>query len=546
MCVFQTRHAGTTSAESMFLPVLGDDSLGGKLEFDKGEEGNSAEVDKDQDEGEDFDQDDLATDLDSLDGQESGTDSDIVAQPLDGSWIQWAELFGPLVGVTTQKKAQLQGELRMMTLCSGTDAPVMAMQCAAGKDRVRHILSCDNADSSFVWVHKNSRPRPEHFLKDVADLAKPKALCLMCEKLCTAHHQEVDLMVAGFPCAPYSQLNPKRFTGNDAFLSHPDIQVFEHIHDFLKHAEKPPKVVVLENVAGVSKSSKDSHASGAGDLTPADWIMKGLGGKKKRFGLGSLSRYLVRQTPPQSCMQYGLPIRRTRIFWVLLRRDEYCEKDMDTIFANLKTLNKYKIPTSSISSFVKTWELIGESDSDSEDLLPKKKKARVVYKERDGWKAQSEAFRKKHGLPSMASPRGNPYTGILNEDTVLNISDRELDVANVAYLHALAESGGKAPTSLCIDVSQSVGRKPWRVDGKMTSPGTKAKIIFNGSLLDIKTGMGLLGWPLHTLRVPDKLSPTQLRKLTGNMISPPVIGGIFLSMLAAIPIGGVSLNDTVD
>ena len=114
-------------------------------------------------------------------------------------------------------------------------------------------------------------------------------------------------------------------------------------------------------------------------------------------------------------MQYGLPVRRTRIFWVLLRRDEYCEKDMDTIFANLETLNKYKIPTSSISCFVNTtnevWSGIDESDSDSEDLLPKKKKAHAYKtKERTGWQAQTEAFRK-----SMDCHRGPLHTEILTQ-----------------------------------------------------------------------------------------------------------------------------------
>ena len=194
----------------------------------------------------------------------------------------------------------------------------------------------------------------KHFFRDVGQLKhKGPIPCLQCGQ-CSGHGEEQDLLVAGFPCKPYSGANPSRFRGKYNFHHHKDTLAFIQIREHIDSMLLPPRVIVLENVDGVQRQRRNS---GDKTETPAEFIMHGkLGGDGKvnirLVGLSYLENYHVRPTAPQCCASYGLPLVRTRLFWVLLRTDCYKVEEMELVMHKLAIIKGYRIPVSPLTAFV--------------------------------------------------------------------------------------------------------------------------------------------------------------------------------------------------
>ena len=98
---------------------------------------------------------------------------------------------------------------------------------------------------------------------------------------------------------------------------------------------------------------------------------------------------------------------------------------------------------------------------------------------------------------------------------------------------------GNVPKNLVVDVSQTVSRMPWTINGLLPSPTTNSKIWYDGKVLSPKLLAEMLGWPRESLKAWHLVPETNAKVLIGNIISTPVIGGIFLAMLSAAPLGSV-------
>ncbi|MFM7977824.1 MAG: DNA cytosine methyltransferase, partial [Candidatus Fonsibacter sp.] len=153
---------------------------------------------------------------------------------------------------TTDKKVKL------FNVCSGTEAPSAALSMLTG-GCVNHLASCDvNADCR-LFVLANSKPK--HLNNDVADFLKPKAFCYTCQAQCsTFAEEEPDFYVGGFPCQPYSNLKPKRWTSEYQPFKTPEAKVFLDISKYLRHNIKKPRVVILESVYGLLLRNKSGCA----------------------------------------------------------------------------------------------------------------------------------------------------------------------------------------------------------------------------------------------------------------------------------------------
>ena len=102
---------------------------------------------------------------------------------------------------------------KIFTLCAGTDGPVKSLEEIFGTEHVDHFASCDIDDGCLSFVQANFAPR--HFYRDVKSLLEPNAWCEICQGPCDAFAQEcADILVAGFPCQPYSVLNQSRWLPN--------------------------------------------------------------------------------------------------------------------------------------------------------------------------------------------------------------------------------------------------------------------------------------------------------------------------------------------
>lgn len=145
-------------------------------------------------------------------------------------------------------------ELRIATMCSGTESPVLALQLvseALEKNgdaplRLRHVFSAEIVPKKQAYIERNFRP-PIIF-RDIRELAQEDAYHDGATNVYGAKVQipgDVDLLVAGFSCVDFSVLNNKGKTLEQKGESRDTLEAI------LKYAERwTPKIIVLENVYG--------------------------------------------------------------------------------------------------------------------------------------------------------------------------------------------------------------------------------------------------------------------------------------------------------
>ena len=145
-------------------------------------------------------------------------------------------------------------KVQVPSLCSGTGAPILGLQ-AVGVP-VAEPFACDLKSASFA-MYQAMKLSPCHFFTQVQDVMAGSGLCQMHGgKLCLledqADDEPDDLMVAGFPCQPYSSQRPARY--KDGWRSHPASEVMFQVCHVLK--QRKPKMALLENVPGFLKASR--------------------------------------------------------------------------------------------------------------------------------------------------------------------------------------------------------------------------------------------------------------------------------------------------
>ena len=190
------------------------------------------------------------------DGEDSGFDGYTEAEDPPEPGLQWARHLITMFGLAWMGK-----KLAVMTMCSGTDSPVYALRKLIGNESVRHAIACDidPACQEFV-LHQHS---PEHVYGDVSTLQSggEGAPCRTCGPSCKAYQREcIDLMIAGFPCKPFSDLNADRWKDDVHPMSHPQAYPFKFIIRYLNSAAVLPLIVILENVYSVLKRSNGKVA----------------------------------------------------------------------------------------------------------------------------------------------------------------------------------------------------------------------------------------------------------------------------------------------
>ncbi|OJD37011.1 c-5 cytosine-specific dna [Diplodia corticola] len=144
-------------------------------------------------------------------------------------------------------------ELRIATMCSGTESPVLALELVSealqqiGKSlRLRHVFSAEIVPKKQAYIERNFHP-PIIF-RDIRELTKEDAFEAGATNVYGAKVAipgNVDLLVAGFSCVDFSSLNNKGKTLSEKGESRDTLEAI------LSYAEKwKPKIIVLENVFG--------------------------------------------------------------------------------------------------------------------------------------------------------------------------------------------------------------------------------------------------------------------------------------------------------
>ncbi|KAK7727497.1 hypothetical protein SLS57_002970 [Botryosphaeria dothidea] len=145
-------------------------------------------------------------------------------------------------------------ELRIATMCSGTESPVLALQLVsdalekhgAAPLRLNHVFSAEIVPKKQAYIERNFHP-PIIF-RDIRELTREDAIRSGSTNVYGAKVPipgDIDLLVAGFSCVDYSALNNKGKTLNQKGESRDTLEAI------LSYAEKwTPKMIVLENVYG--------------------------------------------------------------------------------------------------------------------------------------------------------------------------------------------------------------------------------------------------------------------------------------------------------
>ena len=193
-------------------------------------------------------------DDDFKESQKYHTHLDGARSPISDTDAIYDDIVENLQGTNFQRAIDLLSgrRLRLFTMCSGTEAPVLALQKlkAALQRRnfnnfdIFHVGSCEIIPFKQAYIQTNFAP-PLIF-RDVTDFfhsAKSNPLTVFGAP--TAAPENVDILVAGSSCVDYSNLNktPKEFEV--------DGESWATMKGISEYAEKHrPAIVILENVTG--------------------------------------------------------------------------------------------------------------------------------------------------------------------------------------------------------------------------------------------------------------------------------------------------------
>ncbi len=195
---------------------------------------------------------------------------------------------------------QLGGKLRwpastLPTLRLGSDCAGMEAAGAALKAmRLKHelVFASDVSKASQKWLKVNHRPStlwPDMLKRNQSDLKKTK----------------IDVYTAGFSCKPWSLLN-----GDQKFWRHPEARLFQASLKTIATCQ--PSYAILENVVGFERF----------------WV-QALKVMRKH-----VANYVVRVVRLCSS-DLGKPMRRPRVWLLLVRQDLDLCNGSDTVFAKV-------------------------------------------------------------------------------------------------------------------------------------------------------------------------------------------------------------------
>ncbi|EJD41795.1 hypothetical protein AURDEDRAFT_105919 [Auricularia subglabra TFB-10046 SS5] len=148
--------------------------------------------------------------------------------------------------VDAVKKLQAR-KLRVATMCSGTESPLLALDliCGALKDKhgatldIDHVFSCEIEPFKQAYIERNFHP-PIIF-RDVCELGGEEATTVYGSKAKVPGN--VDILIAGTSCVDYSNLNNEKQDLEGAGESG---KTFHGMLDWVVNTRPP--LVILENV----------------------------------------------------------------------------------------------------------------------------------------------------------------------------------------------------------------------------------------------------------------------------------------------------------
>ena len=294
-----------------------------------------------------------------------------------------------------------------------------------------------------------------------------------------------------------------------------------------------PKIVILESVGGILQDFKKPelkrmYTNPLGFLLRGDSRLEGLFGHKEFFdhALTRLKNFTVTFFDLAAGV-FGLPVRRSRVFIVLVRNDILAaagaDMDMPARIANF--FKQRPLAKGTVDAFTVPKE-------SAMDLLQPRKRRRPTTSLN---KEQEHAFHRwriSKGLPTC--PRETKiFSSTAPRCLIERLSAKQIAVADASFSEAKL-TFGYIPEDLVVHLDVGITRRPWRV-GSVFSPSSNSK-IYDHRLRDIMSSatlFNILGWDCreNPLVIPLSTSGNCLRRLIGGIIAVQPIGAVFLAVL---------------
>eukprot|EP00959_Pyramimonas_sp_CCMP1952_P177355 3707376-Pyramimonas_sp.AAC.1 len=171
-------------------------------------------------------------------------------------------------------------DLQIMSLCSGMGPEIYALHKLGYSCQT---IACDMKNDSKLTLNlfpaRGLGPAPRHMFGDVFEMmdglegapGSKRAMCSKCGGPCNPIEGDmiVDILVAGFPCQPYTAARRKRFANDDDVAAHKKYDVSIEMVRSVKIVM--PASFIFENVVGFARR-------GVNDIrpTPLDHFMEQL------------------------------------------------------------------------------------------------------------------------------------------------------------------------------------------------------------------------------------------------------------------------------
>jgi site-specific DNA-cytosine methylase len=447
---------------------------------------------------------------------------------------------------TAAKMAAMSGRrVRIGTMCSGTDSPILAMQAiAASMDKrglrleVEHSFSCEIDKDKQTFLKKNFTMGA--LFNDVCELGQEMAKDVQSGKQVPVP-SGLDVLLAGFSCKDLSGMNTNRKKLEEMGTSGTTLQgCLDYIFRYR------PKTVIFENVRNIA--ARDSETG----LRQIDVVMEAL----RRSGYNAGWKFIDTKS-------YYLPQSRARVWMWGYRTGAAPHGDcpkVNELSAELVRSSGAQEPSAELNELNgKVHKILEHLQQDAQihfdDLLlpeddPYVQKdisnrvgrdantVRVEKKAKLTWDVKHEQHRE-----SLRNRYSKPYTSYRGAPWLRTLNERERQLCDINFQEVYEERGIDArQVPMLWEMSQSAGRVPGTKSAKATMhcapcivPGnlwhtTRRRFLLGREKLRYQ---GIFGEDLRDL---DCVSETVLGDLAGNAFSATVCAANLLAaMLSTDP-----------
>jgi site-specific DNA-cytosine methylase len=324
----------------------------------------------------------------------------------------------------------------------------------------------------------------------------------------------IDLYISGFSCKPFSMLH-----GGTKLLQEPEAKIFFAVLNRIQQLQPP--AFVLENVQGISRCMSEVLSL----LQKAGYIVA------------------VESLNP---VELGEPVNRPRYYFVGVRADvallgqDEAQDMYRRVWSNLKQKRSSHARrtscTSGTSGLAPLFNRILPGDHD----LVLAHKATCLEKwqhaQKQGFPDKSTRTKWQQAHADWAAGRefklaeGNPQLAQLTPDRLLLHLPRERD----GWWKLIRTTTD--PAKVVADISQSLGRMPYRTDGALPTITPGGHIVLAGAARCLIPAEKLLlhCLPLHRMVIPEGVSDSDLECMGGNMMHLQTVGFAMLLALSLV------------